>query len=107
MGSDDEEEMDPLWIEDYCVRRDITAGELNNDVPPSVQVELDEYQTLCWLWHRALLVKIMGWNITFRVLELCLKDLWKLSQCCEMVALENEYVVVHFYLNEDYQKVLT
>lgn len=94
-------------MEDYYVRRDITAGELNNDVPPSVQVELDEYQTLCWPWHHALLVKIMGWNITFRVLELRLKDLWKLPKGCEMVALEHEYMVVHFYLNEDYQKVIT
>lgn len=51
-------------------------------------------------------MKILGQNITFRVLER-LKDLRKLPHGCEIIVLDHWYTVIHFYSKADYVIVLT
>lgn len=48
----------------------------------------------------------LGRNITFRVFEQKVKNLWHLNLGCEIIDMEQESSVVRFYCREDYIHVL-
>ncbi|KAI5656398.1 hypothetical protein M9H77_25191 [Catharanthus roseus] len=66
----------------------------------------EKYKTLWTLWRKALIIKVLGRNITFRVLEQRVRDLWNLEHRCKMIDLEQGYAVVRFYSREYYLHVL-
>lgn len=54
-----------------------------------------------------MILKILGRNVSFCILEQHLQDLWKLSQGYEMIDLEHGYVIARFFTKKDYIRVLT
>lgn len=71
-----------------------------------VEVPKEEWQELWKPWRRALVVKPLGRNISYRVLSQRLNDLWMLSGRLEIIDLEEGFYVVRFYNPEDYWHVL-
>lgn len=77
MGSDDEEEGDPLRVKDYYLVEDTTMG-VDDQGVPNIPMDLDKYPTL-----------------------------WKPNVTSDMIALDYGYLVVRFFSKADYTKVLT
>lgn len=72
----------------------------------AVVVSKAECRALWRPWRRALIVKLLGRNISFRLLEQRLRSLWGLSEGCVITDLEEGYYIVRFYTKADYQYVL-
>lgn len=53
-----------------------------------------------------LILKVLEKNFSFKVIELQIRQVWRLEQGCEFVDLEKGYLIVHFYCQEVYGKVL-
>ncbi|KAH7867540.1 hypothetical protein Vadar_034652 [Vaccinium darrowii] len=94
-GSDDEEELEDEIPEPVVVK------------PwPSLDVSKDELQKLRRPWRKALIVKLLGRTVGYRVLRQRVEQAWKLRGNFQMVDLEEGYYLVRFATKEDYHHVL-
>lgn len=80
----------------------------NEEGPGKVVVEIsaEECKRLWRPWSRALVVKLLGRSISFRVLSQRLTDIWSLNYRIDIIDLEDGYYVIRFYSKEDYTHVL-
>lgn len=90
-----------------------TLCELNNKgskeyahSSPVVPISLEKYHSLFQPWRGALLLKLLGKNVSFRILEHRTRNIWNLQQGCELIDLEQGFCMARFYSREDYFKVL-
>lgn len=73
---------------------------------PRVEISKEKYISLFSKWRGALIVKLFGKSISFRVLEQRVRALWNLQQGFELTDLEEGYFIVRFYSRDDYLHVL-
>lgn len=57
-------------------------------------------------WRRALIIKLLGKNISFKILSERLPELWHLKNGCELTDLDDNFFVVRFYSKEEYMYAL-
>lgn len=57
-------------------------------------------------WRWALILKVIRKTFNFRILEQRLLRLWELENRCEMIDINDGYVIVRFYSAKDYTKVM-
>lgn len=69
-------------------------------------IKPDRYKSLFKLWNKALILKALGRQFTFKVVEQHTNDLWKLKWDCELTDLSGGYYMACFYSEEYYNKVL-
>lgn len=76
--------------------------------PGKVQVDVpeDEWKELWRPWRRALVVKLLGRSVSYRMLSQRLADMWASNHHLEIIDLEDGYYVVRFYAKEDYDYAL-
>lgn len=73
---------------------------------PIVELSWEEYRELWKPWRRALILKVLGRNIHFRILESCIRRMWQLDLGCELIDMAKGFIIAHFYSQQDYLKVL-
>lgn len=57
-----------------------------------VDIPWNEYQEFWKPWCRALILKVLGKSISFKVLEPRIKRIWQLEHGCEIIDLEQGYL---------------
>lgn len=73
---------------------------------PVIDFSIEECQELWKPWKKALILKLLGKSVSFRVLEQRTKDLWQLEWGCELIDLEKGFYVARFFSDADYTRVL-
>lgn len=102
--SDDEEDpMDDLSLAEVVHVPDEKEAAI---VCPEVDIPWDEYKSYWQPWRRALILKVLGKSFSFRALEPKIKTTWQLENDCELIDIEQGFIVARFYSREDYLKVL-
>lgn len=72
----------------------------------SIEVSTEECKELWQPWHMALVVKLLGRNVSYRVLSQRLSDMWTQNRRLDIVDIEDGFYVVRFLRKEDYTYVL-
>lgn len=80
--------------------------EYDPKICPIVDIPWGHYRNCKKLWRQALVIKVLGKCISFRILHDRIPHLWKLELGCEIVDIDKGYVVTCFYSHADYFKVL-
>lgn len=75
-------------------------------VMPVIDFTLDECQQLRKPWRKAPILKLLGRNVSYKVLKQRTRDLWKVEWGCELIDLEKGFYVARFYSEADYNRVL-
>lgn len=102
-GEGEDDLMDDMSMADI-IQPDME--EFDPDICPVVDIPWDHYRQ-CWKpWRRALVIKVLGKSISYRILQDRLPRLWQLELGCELVDIDKGYVVARFYSQADYFKVL-
>lgn len=57
-------------------------------------------------WRRALVIKILGKILSFRVLELMIKKVWQLELGCKLIDIDKGFIVACFFSRKVYVKFL-
>lgn len=96
---EDNDEQD--WYEDEIEEEDITASRW-----PQIKVTRDEQMRWSKPWRRALVLRLLGRNISHKILEQRLCDLWKLENGFHLIDMDGVYFIARFYAKDDYFKVL-
>lgn len=73
---------------------------------PVIDFTLEECQQLWKPWRKALILKVLGRNVSFKVLEQRTRDLWQLEWGCKLIDLEKGFYVARFFSEADYTRVL-
>lgn len=102
-GEDEEDSLDDLTLADVFQIPD-AGGDLASC--PFVDLNWDRYKAHWLPWRRALILKPLGKNFHFKVIEPRLKRVWKLQEDCEVIDIDNDYFIACFYSREDYLKAL-
>lgn len=71
-----------------------------------IDISVDEWKGLWRPWRRALVIKLLGRTVSYRLLSQRLSDMWASNNRLEMIDLEDGYYVVRFYSKEDYEYAL-
>lgn len=100
-GSDDEDEGTDDLLDKYDdAMVDCENGEDTGRM--SIEISIEECRTLWKPWRRALIIKVLGKQISFRLLEKRLCDLWGMGSNLDIVDLDGGYFVVRFYSKTQY-----
>lgn len=101
---EDEDPMDhwSFGLQPYVVQ----VHDEDNTGKAVVNIEVDECKQLWAPWRRALVVKLLGRNVSSRILSQRLTDMWALNRRLEIVDLEDGFFVVRFVSKEDYMAAL-
>ncbi|KAI5676511.1 hypothetical protein M9H77_07461 [Catharanthus roseus] len=73
---------------------------------PCMTIDFANYQHLWCPWQKALIIKVLGRNISHKLLMQRISELWKLDWECEFIDLEGGYYLVRFRSQKDYDHVL-
>lgn len=73
---------------------------------PVVHIPFEEYKESLKPWKKALIIKLLGKKLSFRVMRQRLDSLWHLQWGCQLIDLEEDFFIVRFYSPEDYRYVL-
>lgn len=73
---------------------------------PCMEISQEDYQILWKLWKKTLIIKVLGRNISYSLLEQKIWDLWKLEWDFKLVDSESGYYLARFRLAKDYEHVL-
>ncbi|KAJ4829593.1 hypothetical protein Tsubulata_038400 [Turnera subulata] len=92
------------WLEDDkevpCGPGDIIVT-TDGDIP-SLELSTEFEQRLAKRWERAVIVKLMGRNISYRVLTEKLNAIWQPKGLFKVIDLDNNFFVVKFSTDNDY-----
>lgn len=101
MGDDDEEK--------YAGVDELFHGGAEDSPPPfgpRVEISKEKYISLFSKWRGALIVKLLGKFVSYRVLDQRVRELWNLEKGFELTDLEAGYFIVRFFSQQDYCHVL-
>lgn len=73
---------------------------------PIVDLPWEEYRALWQPWRRALILKVLGRNLSFKLVEQRVRRLWQLDLGCELIDMAKGFIIARFYSQQDYLKVL-
>ncbi|KAI5667628.1 hypothetical protein M9H77_17481 [Catharanthus roseus] len=93
-----------MMIISLCTRENIVMEE--EERWRHIPLSLEERKNWSLPWKRALVLKLLGRNISLRILNQHLQDLRKLEYGFELLDMENASIMVRFYSRGDYLKVL-
>lgn len=101
MGSDNQ---DAHLEEEFLMN--VTLEPEGEKSVPCMEISNEDYELIQRPQRKALIIKVIGRNISYWLLEQKIRDLWKLNQDFELVDLESGYYLAHFQSAEDYHHVL-
>lgn len=90
-------------IAEGLVTVDLVGG---NRLLPKIIISKDMFKELCHPWQEALIVKLLGKSVGYRIMQHRLSVLWKLSGGFELMDVDHGYYMVKFDLEEDREKVI-
>lgn len=73
---------------------------------PEVHIPLEVYKEAWKPWKRGVYLKLLGKNVSLKVMRARLDSLWHLQWGCELANLEESFFVARFRSQEDYRYVL-
>lgn len=94
MGDDDEEKYP--GIDELFNAQTLTEG----TVPPTspiMEISKEKYISLFKPWWGALIIKLLGKSVTYRVMQQRTTSLWNLDKGHELINLKGGYFVVRFF----------
>ncbi|XP_061373715.1 uncharacterized protein LOC133316037 [Gastrolobium bilobum] len=94
-----EEEEDDI-LEEVCPEKQV------NPLCPVHYFSKKQHKEDCRRWRKALIIKLMGRKIRNRFLMTRLKNQWRLGGGIEVADLDNDYILINFKEEKDYQNVL-
>lgn len=101
MGEDDKEKFDGV-DEIFRTTEEATPPKFG----PKVEISKEKYVSLFVKWRGALIIKLLGKTISYRVLDQRIHDLWNLDKGYELTDLEEGFFIVRFFSRPDYLHVL-
>lgn len=66
------------------------------------KISKEKYLSLIRQWGGALIIKLLGKSVNFKILDQRLRDLCQLEHGYELTDLEEDYYIVRFYSRDDY-----
>lgn len=69
---------------------------------PIVDIPWEHYKQTWQQWRRALILKTLGKIFRFRLLEPRIKKAWQLENDCELIDIDQGYLMARFYSQSDY-----
>lgn len=93
-----------LYFEELC-EIDQSDGDSRSTKSPVVSISPQKYHNLFQPWRGALVLKLLGKSISYRVLEQRTWNLWNLELGYELIDLEQGLYLARFFSQEDYFKV--
>lgn len=104
MGENEEDYWETEMLDQMYMEQSDTE---NHQTPwPELELSYTKCMHLWQPWKRALVIKLLGKNISYGTLHDRLHDLWKITDGFELTDLEENYYMVRFYNKEDYDLVL-
>lgn len=103
VGDDDEEKFGGV---DELFSNSTTDTATISTSPKEVDIPKDKYMSLFQPWRGALILKLLGKIVSFRVLQQRTSDLWGLQWGYELIDIENGFFLARFFSLEDFMKVL-
>lgn len=70
---------------------------LDPETCPIVDLSWEEYHTLWKPWRRAMILKVLGRTINFKIVEQRIRILWQLELGCELIDMANGFIIARFY----------
>lgn len=115
--SNEEEELDPLvdlytWDdEDEEEERDWHSEQMDNEENsdsrwPKIRVKREERIVWCKPCRRVLVLKLLGRNISYKVLNQRLQDLWGLEYGSQLIDMEGDFFIARFFSRDEYLLIL-
>ncbi|OMO59932.1 reverse transcriptase [Corchorus capsularis] len=99
--TEDEEGDDSIMFDD------VVSDDEDGEVPDSfVRFSAEEKRLLRKPWRKALVVKLLGKNLGFKVLSSRVKSLWQIEGKYRILDLGNDYFLFKFQNRKDYKHVL-
>lgn len=92
----------------HMIAHDGDENAMQNVAPGRIVIEIspEECKELWKPWRRAIVVKLLGRNISYRMLSQRLSDMWTLTRRIDIIDMENGYYVIRFSTAADYEHVL-
>lgn len=103
------EDEDDDTLNEFLAHYDMKMAELANEVAEGqthIDVPIEKCKRLWQPWRRAIVVKVLGKQLSFRVLERRLTELWAFGGKLEIIDLPHDYYVVRFYSAAHYWNAL-
>ncbi|XP_061355918.1 uncharacterized protein LOC133300403 [Gastrolobium bilobum] len=73
---------------------------------PTYKVTKEKLKQDCQKWRKSLIIKLMGKRLNTRFLMTRLKHMWVLRSNYELIDLDNDFLLIRFMDEQDYQHVL-
>lgn len=103
IGEGEEDIIDDLGLADIMQDHDVVE---DVEICLVVDIPWESYKQSWKQWRRALIIKVLRKNFSFKVLEPRILRLWQLQEGCQLIDIDKGYLVAHFYSKQDYLKVL-
>lgn len=103
MGEDDDQNLSRF--EEIC---EMDQGDIEGSNSGSLVVPIspEKYHSPFQPWRGALVLKLLGKTVTFKLLDQRTRSLWYLQNGYELIDLEGGFYLARFYSREDYFRVL-
>lgn len=88
---------------DNLEKRFLALMDVSLSTEPGASVD---FKKLWKPWRKALIIKVFGRSVSFKVLEQRIRDICKLERDCEIIDLESGFFLTRFYSKRDYLHVL-
>lgn len=82
---------------------DFYNKEEDKDYCPVICLTKEEKKTLRQKWRQSLIIKLWGRKVGYNFLQKIVQSMWKPRAFSDLVPLENDYFLVHFYSKENYE----
>lgn len=103
MGEDEEERY--LGVDKLFMTSEDSMDQTSK-YGPRVEISKEKYISLFKQWRGAMILKLLGKTVSYRVLEQRVRELWQLELGFELTDLVEGYYVVRFFSRHDYLYVL-
>ncbi|XP_020218065.1 uncharacterized protein LOC109801415 [Cajanus cajan] len=91
----------------FSVEMDQTdIDEEDLDPCPTINVSQDKFEEWCSTWRNALVINVLGKQISFKALENKINRDWVRSGSIRIIDMPNDYYLVQFSAEEDYRHAL-
>lgn len=91
----------------YLIAQELTTITLDGDNRLCPKITLDDkiFDQLCELWRDALVIKLLGKIVGYKVMRDCLQKVWKPQGGFDILDVDNGYFMVKFDLQSDKEQV--
>lgn len=82
---------------------DVYEKEEDKEYCPLIVLTKEEKKNLRQKWRQSLIIKLWGRKIGYNFLQKKLQNMWRPKAFMDLVALENDYFLVRFHSNDDFE----